>query len=119
MKKTILKLIGIVLVIGFAVSCYYDSEEAINPIITSSNVCDTLNVTYTKNISVILSSCVGCHSKSSAGGGIKLDSYADASTNAAASLADIKSGKMPKSSAKLGDCIVTQYEKWISTNKPQ
>jgi len=122
MKNIILKFLGIAFVLGFTFSCYYDSQEAINPVFNTT--CDTVNVTFTKNIKVILSeNCLGCHSNSSAassGGGIKLENYADASAKATSCISDIKSGTMPKNSPKLSNsCINNQYDIWIKNNKPE
>ena len=123
MKNNILKSIGLALIIAFVVSCYYDSEEAINPIIAqSNNVCDTVNVTYTKNIATILSNqCVGCHSEANAQGNIKLDNYTNASikTTVSASLTAIQNGTMPKNGNKLDDCSIKQFELWKNNNTPQ
>lgn len=82
-------------------------------------MCDTVNVTYSKNIKNILTeNCISCHSGSSAKGGIALNDFTSAKTNAEVSIKAIKNGSMPPS-GKLSDCIIIQYEKWISANKPQ
>lgn len=122
-KNNILKIIGLALIVAFVISCYYDSEEAINPVIGSNSVCDTTNVTFTKNIQGILSdNCLGCHSNANAassGGSVKLENYADASTNASAAYAAIQNGTMPLGGGKLSSCAILQFGKWISNGKPQ
>jgi mono/diheme cytochrome c family protein len=87
--------------------------------------CDTMNITYTATIwPIILDNCKGCHTGSSAGGGIQLIDYPTIK-------AAVQSGKlygsithavgysaMPKNGAKLPDCYITQIRKWIASGMP-
>ncbi len=84
MKPSLLFLVSIITVI--IVSCYYDSEEALYPSLSSS--CDTANVTFSGTVVPILSNnCLTCHSNSTAasfGNNIRLENYADLKANAVA-----------------------------------
>jgi len=82
--------------------------------------CDTTNVTYSGVVQVIMqTNCTGCHSATNAGGGIKLDTYADVNLT-------ISSGRfygpiiqsngfkpMPPSS-KLADCSIKKIKAWMN-----
>lgn len=83
--------------------------------------CDTLNVTFSKNVNPILNKwCVGCHSVSNPQGGIDLSSYVSISNYIQNNqlLGSIKhqSGlsPMPKNGSKLSDCETRQIELWIN-----
>jgi mono/diheme cytochrome c family protein len=94
--------------------------------------CDTVNVTFTKNISPILQQqCLACHSNAGTGGGILLDSY----ENVKAVAADQSKGAegklygaiahfpayspMPKSGNQLDNCKLRQVRLWIDGGMPQ
>lgn len=83
--------------------------------------CDTAIYTYNGAIKPIMDSkCVGCHNPGNLGGNIDVSTYA-------AVKATVLNGKlmgsiihqtgfspMPKNSAKLSDCEITQFQKWIA-----
>jgi mono/diheme cytochrome c family protein len=125
MKK--IKLTLIATVTCMCCSCYYDNEEAMYPKLPDTNaVCDTVNVTYTKNIAgIIQENCLSCHASGTSynGGGVVLDNYADVKNNAEVLLGDIKHeagyNKMPQGGQKLDDCLIRQVEIWVNTNTPQ
>ena len=108
-----------------AAGCYYDSEEALYPAVNT--VCDTVNVTFSKNIQPILrASCLSCHSNANAptfGDNVRLESY----TDVVAAYPRIRLAithqqgavPMPKDSAPLSDCQVTQFEIWNAGGSPQ
>ncbi len=82
--------------------------------------CDSTNVKFSTFIApLVQNKCQGCHTGTSAGGGIKLDSYATIKTS-------VQSGKfwgsivhttgysqMPKGSAKLPQCELNKIQAWI------
>ncbi|MBL0342474.1 MAG: hypothetical protein IPP71_17170 [Bacteroidetes bacterium] len=121
------KIFIAVLCLGTWSSCYYDNASELYPASGLNQNCDTINVTYTKNIApLFLSNCGtnnSCHSASNAQGGIILDNYA-----AAASVDDItligcieqQTGfsAMPPS-GKMSDCGINQIKIWIQNGKPQ
>ncbi len=87
--------------------------------------CDTVTSSYASQIEPIMNTaCNGCHSQTSTGGGILLNSY-ELTKSAAQSgklLASIThsgaASPMPKGGNKLNDCQIRQIERWISNNYP-
>jgi hypothetical protein len=110
-------IIAIVSIISLLVfSCYYDSEEALYPTLTSS--CDTTNVTFSGTIVPILSgNCYSCHSNANAGfgGNIRLEAITDVRSISAKLIIAIKqTGAKPMPpSGKLKACSITQFEIWV------
>jgi hypothetical protein len=86
--------------------------------------CDTQNITYTEDISVILQSCdsPGCHGTASLNGSLKgFDDAIYFSSNY--SIIDaIKhqngASPMPQGGEKLSDCNITKIETWIDNGFP-
>jgi hypothetical protein len=122
MKKLIYTL---AILAAFSVSCYYDSEEGLYPESILLASCDTVNVTYSGSIvSLLDNNCLSCHGSSvaaSLGGNINLEGYANVSAFKDAALASIKqtsSKPMPKNTAKLKDCLIRQFEIWVSAGSP-
>lgn len=118
------KIVPIIIIIIFVIqSCYYDNEELLYPELPSS--CDTVNVTYSGNISSVISlQCLSCHSNSVAstyGGGIKLEDYSDVKiyVDDGSLLGSIKfdSGftPMPEGASKMSECKIRQFEIWINS----
>ena len=104
------------------VSCYYDSEESLYPDLGS---CDTLNITYLGSIVPILNdNCLGCHAVNEAnskGGQVVLEGYSNVINNKDAILSSINhtsANPMPKDAAKLKDCLINQFEIWVSFGSP-
>ncbi len=114
----------VILLLGsltFFTGCYYDNEEDLN---VGSNFCDTTNITYTKDISVIFSqNCNICHSASIASGGIITDNY-DAvkgeitRIHGAVNHLDGFIG-MPKDQPPLPACELSKIDAWINNQLPQ
>ena len=84
------------------------------------NMCDSNIYTYSGAVSLIIrNKCQGCHSGTSAGGGISLDSYTAIQTVALngrlwGAVNHIPGYKpMPQNGNKLSDCELTQIRKWI------
>ncbi|MGZ5244277.1 MAG: c-type cytochrome domain-containing protein, partial [Bacteroidia bacterium] len=87
--------------------------------------CDTVNVTYSKTISPILTTyCTGCHSGSAPQGNILLSNYNEVKTQTDrgalyGSISHTGNFKpMPKNSYKLSDCKINQIKIWIATGAP-
>lgn len=98
--------------------CYYDKADLIYPTTT----CDTTNVKYATTVVSILSpNCYSCHSgTASAGGGIKLDTYANLKpyvTNGQLLNSINQTGvvpAMPLSAGKLSSCDIKKVTVWIN-----
>lgn len=89
------------------------------------NMCDSNVFTYSSSVKNIISNkCLGCHSGTSAGGGIDLSTYA----NIKAKVTDGKLwgsinqlpgySAMPQNGSKLSVCEITQIKKWIDAGSP-
>jgi len=125
MKRKI--ILPLILIVATIAGCYYDSEEKLYPVLSTS--CDLTNVTFSQTIKPILqTACLSCHSNSAAGGGegggIKLETHADV-------LTVVQNGKlmgavthasgfvpMPDGGGKLSDCEISQLQKWIDNQTP-
>lgn len=90
-----------------------------------NNQCDTLNITFGEHIfPVIQNTCLGCHSGAVQSGGILLTNHSQIAEIAASGrlLGAIKHqngySPMPQNGARLNQCIITQFEKWISDGTP-
>ena len=101
-------------------SCYYDKEEELYGL-----TCDTSAVTYNASIApVLVSGCLSCHSGAFPSGGIKLDTYTDVRFHALngklyGSIAHSAGFvAMPQNSAKLSDCTISKFKKWIDNGAP-
>ena len=74
---------------------------------------DVVPVTYTNDIEPILSAnCTGCHQAGGASGGIALDTYTDAMTNANVSFTDIQADLMPPG-GPLSAADKALFQAWI------
>lgn len=121
------KIIILLFIVGTTTlwSCYYDSEEALYPQI--STTCDVSNVTFATTVKPILqASCLSCHSNASAassGSGIKLENYSDVliTVNNGQLMGAIKHSSgyaaMPQGGGKLTDCEISKLQKWIDNGK--
>ncbi len=122
--KKLLFICSIALIATMA-GCYYDSEEALYP--TVSTTCDLSNVTFSGTVKPILqASCLSCHSNSkaaSSGAGIKLENYADVltTTNNGQLMGAIRHSDgyvaMPQGGGKLTDCEISKLQTWIDNGK--
>lgn len=87
-------------------------------------VCDTTSaVTYSGVIwPVVQVSCRGCHSGTSPGGGVRLESYADVAAVAANGVLmnALKGNGVPKMppAGSLSTCRIRQFELWINSGYP-
>lgn len=124
------KIIGFITVILIPLitfSCYYDSEEALYPSLPDKN-CDTVNITYEKHISKIISDyCISCHGNTyeTEGGGYLLDNYDDVVKSMYEIVIAIERSNptefipMPKDAAKLSDCMINQFKIWEANGYPK
>lgn len=126
LRLSLLTFVMVAITMAWALSgCYYDKADIVYP-----NNCDTSNVTYSASVVPILSaSCYSCHGGSDAnvnasGKGIRLDTYAGASTQA-------KNNKLPGSiqhlsgyvpmplgGSKLIDCQINTILIWVKAGAP-
>ncbi|RTL57274.1 MAG: hypothetical protein EKK37_14590 [Sphingobacteriales bacterium] len=100
-------------------------EEGAKNTACASN-CDPNLFTYSGFVQPLLqNNCVGCHSGSSASGGLNLTLYSTVKTLATNGrlygAITHASGyiPMPNASSKLSDCEITQIKKWIDAGAPQ
>lgn len=105
------------------VSCYYDNEEALYPLLNAT--CDTTNITFSGTIVPVLSNngCYSCHSNntSAAGNNIRLENYADVkamNVKIAVSIKQTGSYPMPKNGGKIKACSITQFDIWVRIGMP-
>jgi hypothetical protein len=112
-------------IILFLSSCYYDNSAELYPGAALQN-CDTIAVSYTKNIEPLFRSNCGtnnsCHSASIANGNVILDNYASASqVDSQLLIAVIEHAPgftpMPPT-GKMSDCGIQQVKLWIQNGKP-
>lgn len=108
----------IFLITLFVSSCYNDSEETLFPQNFITSQCDTSVFTYSAAIKPMIdASCLTCHSTRNP----VLNNYSDITQNATRILGSIKHQvgfmAMPQGSAKLEDCKIVQFEKWVSNGK--
>jgi mono/diheme cytochrome c family protein len=89
------------------------------------NTCDTTNVTYSNQISAILSNyCTGCHNTNNASGGWDLSTYSgvQACINAGRFWGSVNwdtgYSAMPKNGNKLSDCDLASIKKWLNAGAP-
>lgn len=76
-------------------------------------------VTYTSDIQPLLATnCVGCHNDGFSAGGIRLDTYAQASANANAANGEIQSGGMPPG-GPLSAEDKALFQQWLDDGKPE
>ena len=107
-------------------SCYYDNASELYPLASLNQNCDTVDVTYTKNIEPLFKTNCGtnnsCHSAGVADGGIILDSYSAAAAvdaNLLLGSAQQDQGYIPMPPAgKMSDCGIRQLQLWIQNGKP-
>ncbi len=123
-KSKLIGLVGIAAMIFLLSGCYYDKEEILYP--HSANGCDTVNITYTDHIELIMiNNCNGCHGGSFPQAGIRTDNYDDLKTIAdngkLAGVVNHQSGfvPMPKDKPQLQDCELKQINIWIADSSPQ
>lgn len=107
-----------ILMMSFFTGCYYDVEEELYP--QGSGDCDTLNITYSQHVSLIMSSsCNDCHNSSAPSAGIITDNYDDLKVIAdngdlwGAVNHEPDYSPMPKDRPKLNDCDLKQIRIWL------
>ena len=119
--KRILTIL-LILTVATIAGCYYDNEEKLYPVI--STTCDLTNVTFSSTVTNALHSCQSCHSNSNAsssGAGIRLENYADVKSNTRLMGAiNHLSGysAMPKGGGTLTSCEINQIQIWINNGMP-
>lgn len=123
------KILSAIMVASFVIlfnACYYDKADLIYPtagINGTGITCDTAGtVSYSQKVVPILqNACYGCHSASSAGGGIIMGTYAAdkaiAMNGKLYGAINFSSGysPMPKGAARFTSCQVAIIKKWIDS----
>ncbi|HLN52667.1 MAG TPA: cytochrome c [Lentimicrobium sp.] len=122
MKKIYPKLFLLLLsaMLIFA-GCYYDNEE---DLYVGSLICDTTNVTFNGDISLIFSTnCNSCHTGSAASGNIITNDYQSVKEQsqriygAVNHLAGFR--PMPDNGSELPRCEILKLNAWINHGMPQ
>jgi hypothetical protein len=92
----------------------------------NNNGCDTVQVTYSKQVTQVISSfCAGCHSGGAPSGNILLTGYTNVKAVAQTGklLCAVEHGagcsSMPKGGTKLDDCRILMIRKWQEAGFPQ
>lgn len=124
MKRLYISIVIISISTLFLVSCYYDNEEALYPVIETS--CDTTNVTYSgKIVSILNNNCYSCHSNktsSAFGNNIRLENYSDVLANSVQITQSIKHigplTPMPNNGGKIKTCSISQWDIWVRDGMP-
>ncbi len=88
--------------------------------------CDTNNVTYSGTIAPMMNTyCKGCHNSSTAGGGVRLDTYAYVSSLALSTANSLYNSVtangvpiMPKGGPALPNCKIDEIRIWIQAGAP-
>lgn len=112
------KIIAFFILPIFLGSCTYNNEDKLYP----DTICDTSNVTYTKDIQPIFATnCYSCHSSNAVEiyGNLNLENFLDIQrvVDNGKLLKNIRhepdGTPMPKGAPKLSDCKISKIEKWI------
>jgi hypothetical protein len=117
--KTIKLSFLTLLIVATIESCYYDKKEDLYV-----STCNTAGMTYTKDIvSLVNSSCAGCHNGLAPSAGISLGSYAevkDCVMNGkfiGSVKQDGTASAMPKG-GKWSSCNISKLEAWKAAGCP-
>lgn len=117
MKKTFLAIVSIAILSG----CYFDKEDKLYPT-PATSTCDTTSATFSATVlPIMMQGCAtsACHDAISQSGGYNLTTYAGVKVA-------VDDGKllgcmrqesgfdaMPKSAAKLDDCLINKVARWV------
>ncbi len=88
-----------------------------------NQLCDTTQVTYSGTIRPILQTyCIGCHTTAFPSAGIALQTHAELVSNINRVTGSINHSNgfspMPKNAARLSDCMLSQFDIWVSAGMP-
>jgi hypothetical protein len=119
--KNFVAIICIVLLAG----CYNDKADKLYPVINTGIVCDTTNVTFSKDVlPIMMQQCATstCHDAASAESGYILSEYNGvlaAATNGNKLLLTIKhdpseASWMPKNLPMLDSCSINKITRWVN-----
>jgi hypothetical protein len=124
--KAVLLILTTILFVSITESCYYDKADLLYP--DGKTPCDTSVVAKFSSevLPIMNANCntSGCHSTTSASGGIILDTYAGVKTQALngrlmGSMNQTGAySSMPKGAAKLPSCTLTKIQQWINSGTP-
>lgn len=112
MDGKIIKL-AIAIVILAVQGCYYDAENYLYP----ESVCNSKGYFAAEVQPLINTKCKSCHTASSAGGGIILETYDQIKTNSAKVLSTMNHAAnvsaMPKGEPIMPACEIKKVQLWI------
>ena len=121
--KAVLKIFTGLSLIWLMQSCYNDKYDELNPTSTLSS-CDTINLSYNKNLSKIFASyCISCHNANTQNGNARLDTYSgvyeQVKNNKLLGTIEQKSGYNPMPpGTHLESCNIRAIEKWVALGAP-
>lgn len=106
-----------------AIAAFLKNPDAVQPPappVTPPSPPPGTPVTYQGQVKAILdASCAGCHGGKTPSAGIRLDTYAGASANAARALAAVQAGRMPLGGSPLPAASIQALQDWIAGGTPQ
>jgi mono/diheme cytochrome c family protein len=106
-----------------AIADYLKNPDAVQPPappVTPPSPPPGTPVTYKGRVKAILdASCSACHGGKTPSAGIRLDTYAGASANAARALAAVQAGRMPLGGTPLPAADIQAIQDWISGGMKQ
>jgi hypothetical protein len=122
-KKLMKKLLILTFVVSIIAGCAWENEETLFP---ESELCDTLNVSYSGDVvPIFVNNCYSCHSNSNApdfAQGIAFEDYDDASSYTSTIVGAINHLQgfpaMPKGTEKLDTCSIITIEAWANMGAP-
>jgi hypothetical protein len=118
-----MKAVFYILLILISSSCIWENEETLFP---DSELCDTLEVSYTSDVvPILVNNCYACHSNANApsfASGLALEDHPDVSAASPLVLGAIKHADgfvpMPKDADQLDSCSIGVVEAWIHSGSP-
>ena len=120
--KTMLPVLGVIILVLFWVACTNDNEVSIRK---TTDGCDTTNMQYSLHIAPIMAvSCNNCHSPFSPSGGVNTSDYTSlliiASNGKLKGSVNHNPGfsPMPPSSPKLDSCKLKRINAWVNQGFP-
>jgi hypothetical protein len=119
MNKKLLFFLALLVAVFYISSCEYNNEEELYTDM-QNNVCDTIDMSFSADIYVILDkNCIGCHNAISPNGSVRLDNYdevkkvADNGRLYGVINHDAGFKPMPLNQPKLSDCEILKVKAWI------
>jgi hypothetical protein len=104
----------------FVASCYYDNEEELYPV--GSTTCVTTTMSFKNDVVKVLNDngCISCHGAVQYQGNVSLVGYSEVlkyvkDSSLVGSIKHRPQFKaMPQNGPKIGDCSISKIEAWIA-----